>query len=184
MKLFLKYFSVTLSLLLLVSVFSLPLFASSENQTRVVESDYALPYPGLLPDNPLYVAKAIRDGIVRFFISDPKQKASFDLLQADKRLSAALMLSQQQHFDESLIIQTISKAENYFSYAIGEVKTAKSQGEEVNGLLDQLRDSSFKHEQVISGVLPKLSSMKKVQLQNELGRVTSFEKMVTDIRSK
>ncbi|HSW97310.1 MAG TPA: hypothetical protein VLF89_05800, partial [Candidatus Saccharimonadales bacterium] len=32
---------------------------------------YDLPYPGLLPDNPLYSLKVLRDKIVEFFISDP-----------------------------------------------------------------------------------------------------------------
>lgn len=184
MQKFFKSLSIIFSLILLVSIFSVPLFASDENENPVVTSDYALPYPGLLPDSPLYFVKAFRDGVVRFFISDLKQKATFDLLQADKRLAAALTLSQQNHFQEDLVIQTISKGENYFSYAIGETKAAKLQGEEVNGLLDQLRDSSFKHEQVIEGTLPKISSSKKQNLERELERVKDFEKMVTSIRSK
>jgi hypothetical protein len=48
--------------------------------------EYYLPYPGLLPDNPLYYLKAIRENIQKFFISDPLRKAQFDLLQANKTL--------------------------------------------------------------------------------------------------
>ncbi|PIZ98613.1 MAG: hypothetical protein COX78_02915, partial [Candidatus Levybacteria bacterium CG_4_10_14_0_2_um_filter_35_8] len=54
--------------------------------------NYELPYPGLLPDHPLYFLKMTRDKIIGFFISDPIKKAEFDILQSDKRLSAGVYL--------------------------------------------------------------------------------------------
>src|SRR5438309_421306 len=51
-----------------------------------VSISYQLPYPGMLPDNPLYFLKVIRDGVWSFLLSNPLKKADFDLLQADKRV--------------------------------------------------------------------------------------------------
>src|SRR5579883_115828 len=51
--------------------------------------DYVLPYPGILPDNPFYFLKVLRDRLILFFISNPTKKSSFYLLQSDKRLEAS-----------------------------------------------------------------------------------------------
>src|SRR5690242_14285884 len=59
-----------------------------------VTNDYTMPYPGLLPDSPLYSLKVFRDRVISFFISDPLKRSSFDLLQADKRLEGAYYLQQ------------------------------------------------------------------------------------------
>ncbi len=56
---------------------------STSSSKKTIE--YALPYPGLLPDSPLYILKAIRDRIIEVLISDTMKKANFELLAADKR---------------------------------------------------------------------------------------------------
>ena len=53
---------------------------------------YEMPYPGILPDNPFYPLKTLRDRVVGFLITDPGKNATFDLLQADKRFQAGVML--------------------------------------------------------------------------------------------
>jgi len=52
--------------------------------TRKQSIDYTLPYPGLLPDNPLYPLKMIRDRIILFLINDSAKRTEYYLLQADK----------------------------------------------------------------------------------------------------
>ena len=54
--------------------------------------DYQLPYPGMLPDNPLYFLKVFRDNLTSFFINKPLDKAHFDLLQSDKDVEASYLL--------------------------------------------------------------------------------------------
>ena len=56
---------------------------------KIIQIQYELPYPGILPDNPLYFLKAIRDNVLGFFITDPLKKADYSLLMADKRLQSA-----------------------------------------------------------------------------------------------
>jgi len=110
--------------------------------------EYELPYPGLLPDNPLYYLKAIRDNLLKFFITDPLRKTEFDLLQSDKRLGAAKMLLAKGR--NELAITTLSKSGNYFDDAISQIQIARKQGKDIKPLLDNLLNSSKKHQQVIS----------------------------------
>ncbi len=57
---------------------------TAENAKENVKkfSEYALPYPGILPDNVLYNLKVFRDKVFEFLIIDPVKKADFYLLQA------------------------------------------------------------------------------------------------------
>lgn len=171
------------SLLLLTAVFALPLFADDASSTpSATVVDYSLPYPGILPDNPLYIIKAMRDKFVSFFISDPKEKAAFDLLQADKRIAAAFALSKERPSNGQLVVQTVSKGENYFSEAMGQAAVAQKQGEEINGLIGQLKDAANKHEELIIGIKNSVPEKGSEELTGELKRVAEFQKQVIKLR--
>jgi hypothetical protein len=120
--------------------------SSSPTPTPIV---YTLPYPGILRDNPLYKIKAFRDWLVSVLIADPLKKASFDILQADKRLVAAQDLLQENPPKEALALETLSKGENYFFQAIGQMKQAQQQGERVYDTVQKLRLSNAKHLEII-----------------------------------
>src|ERR1700704_2037322 len=91
-------FALILFIFVLFIVFTSPIYAASENSgqkttvsptqaVRMYDSvtpapnntsqtvDYTLPYPGLLPDSPLYFLKTFRDRLISFFISSPIKKA-------------------------------------------------------------------------------------------------------------
>lgn len=108
---------------------------------------YTLPYPGLLPDSPLYGLKMIRDKIIEFIISDPIKRIEFNLLQADKRLNAGIYLSNQEKWE--LAQETVSKAENYFEIAIGKTYEAQKQGIDTKSLQERMSFSKEKHKQMI-----------------------------------
>lgn len=110
---------------------------------------YTLPYPGLLPDNPLYKLKAFRDWLVSVLIADPLKRASFDILQADKRLVAAQALLQEDPPKNDLALETLSKGENYFFQAIAQTKQARQQGIRVYDTVQQLQLSNAKHLEII-----------------------------------
>jgi hypothetical protein len=57
------------------------------------ESDYYLPYPGILPDHPLYIFKAVRDQIRLWLTWNAKDNAKLRLMLADKRIGAAEVLA-------------------------------------------------------------------------------------------
>jgi hypothetical protein len=115
--------------------------------------EYELPYPGMLPDNPLYFLKMIRDRIVGFLISDPLKKAEFDLLQADKRLNAGVyLLDKNKDVNGRLAQSTISKGEDYFEQAIEKAKEAKTQGLDTKDILRRLSASSDKHQDILQSL--------------------------------
>ncbi len=140
--------------------------------------NYQLPYPGILPDNPLYFFKVLRDKIVGFFISDPLKKTDFDLLQADKRLNAAVYLFKEGETKYSLAESTISKGENYFQDALNKVSRAKKQGEDTKDILARLYLSSIEHQQVIGNLERKTNGNVKERLLTDMRRAQDFQKKV------
>lgn len=159
--------------------FAKDLLATSSSQEEV---NYELPYPGLLPDNPLYFLRIIRDKTVGFLISDPFKKAEFDLLQADKRLNAGIYLFNSALLNEKkikLAISTISKAENYFEQALDKIGEAKMQGRNISEMEGKLRNALKKHKQELEFLAKKASPNFAVGFEKEQKRVTDFEKRLS-----
>ncbi|MGH7246372.1 MAG: DUF5667 domain-containing protein [Candidatus Levyibacteriota bacterium] len=151
--------------------------------TSGIMVQYDLPYPGLLPDSPLYGLKVFRDKLVSLLISDPLKKTEFDLLQADKRLSGAIALSQKGSSENQLVVSTISKGENYFNDALKSARDARKQGLEVNALVDRLKNASAKHEQEVQKLMDSSANLKAL-LQGEFNRINDFEKQAATLLSK
>lgn len=155
----------TLIFCLLFTVFTPVVFAhSSAEEAATTEAstkdnlennaEYTLPYPGILPDNPLYPIKALRDRLVGFLISDPVRRAEFNILQADKRLQSGVSLIDKKNY--KLAIDTISKGENYLEEAFSKLNEAKKQGGDIANLADKFKKSTRKHREVIT-ILAKKS---------------------------
>ncbi len=123
--------------------------STSSSDTQKQSIDYTLPYPGILPDNPLYPLKMIRDRIVLFLINDSSKRAEYYLLQADKRLQAGVFLYRKDPRKISLALDTLGKAEQYLSKAVKEVSRAKQEKKDVGWLLGKLQQASLKHEEVL-----------------------------------
>lgn len=148
-----------------------PVFAQTSIQSDQV--NYNLPYPGILPDNPLYGLKAFRDRVIEFFISDPTKKAEFDLLQADKRLSVSIALFDKGKKD--LSENTVSKGENYFEDAIKNVKISQKEGTEIDpSLLSNLELSSKKHKEILEGFVQRTDNGLKNKFSKDLQRANQF----------
>lgn len=145
-------------------------FAQEEQQ----HIDYELPYPGILPDNPLYILKVARDHIVSFLISGPLKKAEFNLLQSDKRLAGGLSLFIKDKNKIRLAESTISKGENYFQETLEKVKESNRQGMDTKDIVRRLMDSSKKHQEIL----------KSLQFANLLKRSEEFEKEVSKLMPK
>lgn len=178
-------FIVTLSLFLTVSV----ALAQEQDVEGVAVSPtptpikYELPYPGLLPDSPLYFLKTARDRIINFLIADPLKKAEFNLLQADKRLQAGVYLFKKQG-KERLAESTISKGENYFEQAIREVEQAKKQGRDTIPILGKLSLAVKKHQEVLKELENKAPADVKRSIALLREKVVNFEKQVNSLRLK
>lgn len=119
----------------------------------VTTTNYTLPYPGILPDNPFYFFKVLRDNIVVFFISNPVKKSSFYMLQSDKRLAASWYLLKEGTEKDELALTTLAKSTNYFSLAVDQVHIAQKSGVVANPQIDSLKDAMTKHLSVIASIL-------------------------------
>ena len=147
-----KNIFLTIVLLFCLILFTLVVFAqATDTLTHVLETqeDYQLAYPGLLPDNPLYTIKVIRDRIIEFLIADPLKASEFYLLASDKRLSAGISLLKKQSSKEQLAYSTISKTENYFEKTIQKAKEAKTQGKDITNHARNLKRSLQKHTMIV-----------------------------------
>lgn len=125
--------------------------------TPTVSVDYTLPYPGILPDHPLYFLKVIRDEILGWFINDPIKKVEFELLMADKRIKMAEILFEEGKNDLSLA--TVSRGEKYLSRAIDDLVTARKNNPTVGAnLTDKLKSAVLKHKEIVSEIMSKVNS--------------------------
>lgn len=175
-----------LSLLVILPLFFI--FISSPTQSLAADAmvsptptpvEYTLPYPGILPDNPLYKIKTFRDKLISFLISDPLKKAEFDLLQSDKRLAGAMYLLQNNsQKNAALAIDTISKGENYVSEGIAQMQLAKKQGEDVREMMGNYATSNKKHLQVVMDLEKTIPTSLQENLHKEQKRIEGFQKMV------
>ncbi|HSX40525.1 MAG TPA: DUF5667 domain-containing protein [Candidatus Saccharimonadales bacterium] len=147
-------------------------------------TQYQLAYPGILPDSPLYPLKAIRDRIVLFFINDPAEKAKFELLVADKHLSAAISLLAERPPKPALAQSSVAKGENYFEDAISSAKLAKSNGQNIGTLVDILSSSLDKHTQVLTGMEETIAPPYKDSIVKSLSRVMQFREILMTLRTK
>lgn len=150
-------FSLALSFLVLATTPSaVYLFAKSQaitmDETTVV---YELPYSGMLPDNPLYFMKEIRDGIMKTTTRDNLRKAQLYLLLSDKEIASTLQLARKGK--EQLALETLYKSEKYFSEIPSILADSKKQGvSPSNDFMNTLYQSNAKHREVIMEVMKEM----------------------------
>ena len=157
--------------------------SADSNTSKSVE--YELPYPGILPDHPLYFLKMTRDWIVRLLISDLLKKAEFDLLQADKRLNSGLyLLHNDKDKNAELAQSTISKGEDYFEEAIKNAEKAKKQGMDTKDVLRRLLDSSKKHQEILQSLGSKSTEALKDDYFHLQERAEGFERAVSSLSAE
>lgn len=99
------------------------LYAQGSTESASPKVDYTLPYPGILPDHPLYKLKVLRDKLIPLFISAPQKKVEFYLLQTDKGIEATRVLVKKG--DIELAKETGLKAENNYTILSYIVKANK-----------------------------------------------------------
>lgn len=174
-----KAIYIFLIVFLLFGLFSNISFAQDITLTPTpISINYTLPYPGILPGNPLYVLKVIRDRIILFLISDPLKKAEFDVLLADKRLSAGMYLFAKDPSKTADISSVISKGNNYLYDALNEVNLAIKQGNQGSTVLNKIKSSTEKHIQVLQDLEKKTKGNLQQSLKQEEERAVQIEREV------
>lgn len=150
---------------------------------KVWAIDYQLPYPGILPDSPVYFLKVARDRVTLWLVRDGEKRAFYLLFLADKRLSAGERLVNKQSLrssqaaglgGKSMSVGAVTavKAEEYFGQAVDEALVVKSKGKNPTDLFAKLTVAAEKHREVIDSLAVKLSGrdseqMVKAHLLNE-----------------
>lgn len=184
-------YKVSLIALVFFSFITIPAFAQtidgegSESADLTVTpspSEYVLPYPGMLPDNPLYFIKEIRDSIISFLIADPLKKADFDLLQSDKSLQNGVALLGKKKND--LAFKQFSLEESYFSQAVSESEKAQKQKEDDKDILQKLSQAGEKHKEVLDNTIKNLSGDDKKILLNNEAAIEKLTTKATDLSSQ
>lgn len=145
---------------------------SAEIATPPAQIQYDLPYPGLLPDHPLYFLKVFRDRLVGLLINDQIKKAEFNLLQSDKKLFAARMLFDANK--DELGFETLSKSNNYMHNAISSANRAKELGRDPSEVAQKIQTSIAKHDEIINELIKADTAFEK-QLGDELKRLEEIQ---------
>jgi hypothetical protein len=122
--------------------------------------DYTLPYPGILPDHPLYFLKKIRDQIMEKLISDPTRKIEFYMLQADKGINMGVFLVAKQN--ETLALETMNKSKSYLEQSITMANTLKQEGKEVpSHITNRFGNAAKKYSEVVADLAGRVSEGQK-----------------------
>lgn len=113
---------------------------------------YELPYPGILPDHPLYFVKQTRDNILEFLTRDNLKKAELYLLMADKYLVMSTQLADKDKHE--LATNTLRNGERDFQKIVPLLQASKKQGvRPSDDLMRKIQNSSIKHRDTIEGYM-------------------------------
>lgn len=143
-----------------------------------VTVEYNLPYPGVLPDHPLYFLKKARDKIILFFTRDQVKKSQVYLLLADKNLVMGQLLWEKGKHD--LSINTFKTSENYLLSAVTELMRLEKSQSLPPGTMGKLGTASRKHEEIISKILTSDIDREKQKGLNDALGITHQTKQQID----
>lgn len=140
---------------------------------------YTLPYPGLLPDNPLYFFKNIRDQVLQFVTRDNLKKAEVYLLLSDKKTAMAISL--QKKGKENMALKILEEAEQDFTKIKNPITTAQKQGVSADGeFISKIKLSNEKHREVIETFIKEANPSQNDTLRKVLNL---NEKISKEIKS-
>lgn len=129
----------------LLFTLSTPVYAQEVIGTTSATIPYDLAFPGILPDNPLYKLKVLRNKIQLALMSNSQQKITFLLKEADKGISAAAILVDKHNYP--LAAQTALKAEHNMTI-ISQV-LLEFNVRNASDLMNQIKTASRKHQEVL-----------------------------------
>lgn len=159
-----------------------PAMVETVSTTTTVKTEYELPYPGILPNNPLYFLKQFRDWLLEKLIVDPIKKAEFYLLQSDKRLNMSILLAANNA--EALSNTAISETEVFMGQSIAMLTTLKDQGKEIPAyLIDRLEKSMSKHVEILRAELARATSeARKAVIQAALDVLAGLQEALLKLK--
>jgi len=140
--------------------------------------DYFLPYPGILPDSPLYKIKMVRDRIWLWLTRQSSKKLDLLLLFADKRIGAGEILIKGNKV--ALGVSTLTKGEKYLERAVGEVNRLSA--EKRMGAKEKLIKASLKYQEILENLLLRVSAEEKTELEKILNSLKSLREQLANFQ--
>jgi len=130
---------------LLITFNFLPIISPAFAQTPINPTpvDYDLPYPGILPDHPLYPLKELRDDLLYFFTSSPQKKAELNLLFADKKIGMFKSLLEKNKVE--LALDSVVESQSELLKAASLIPSLKQKNILPVGLPDKISLAAKKH---------------------------------------
>ncbi len=148
--------------------------AQMSTESAAIKNSYALPYPGILPDNPLYKIKVFRDKLVLWLINDSSKKVNQLLLQTDKGIAMVPMLVEKGEID--LAKKTAFKAEDNFTKLTFVYKKNRTTPD--TNTYKKLNTSALKHQEILNSVLKKIPKKDQKEFQQVINfSVTNQEEL-------
>ena len=136
------------------SVFALPNLQETQEarETKTSSIVYTLPFPGILPNHPLYFLKTLRDTLIEKMITNDVKKAEFYILQADKRLQMSIVFvgSDKKELAEAMRSDAFMYREKSFTML---TKAAAKNVAVPRYVLEKLLVSAKKHEEVLQDMV-------------------------------
>ncbi len=116
--------------------------------------NYKLPYPGMLPDNKLYILKVLRDKLMLALIQDPQSKAQYYLNLANKELVMSEQMLAKK--DMTLAKKMALRGENEMTLLTYAFKNARQVPSDA--LFTEAMLASAKHQELLSAMVVKAGS--------------------------
>lgn len=148
--------------------------ALENNDVGIEGVNYYLPYPGILPDHPLYWLKMMRDRVVEWSLFRSERKAEYWVFLADKRIGGGVVLIDGGKADMG--VDTYRKGSRYLQKAIIKVEELKKGGKEMGELSNRIELATAKYLEVL-----ERSARKNEDLR---GQIDEIKKEVMDSRSR
>ena len=134
---------------------------------------YDLPYAGILPDNPLYFFKQIRDTLLEVFTRDQVKKAEDLLLSSDKKIHMAQLLAKKGK--NNLMIKTLTEGEKQSLKIPSLIISSKKQGVgPKEGFVYRLKLSNVKHREVMEELIKDIPQGQ----ENEMNTVMDLNSQI------
>ncbi len=130
------------------------------------KGDTELPYPGLLPDSPIYFLKSARDKVIGYFIFGEDKKALYALTLADKRLSEAKALFDKG--EDGLASVTAEQAGVENENAQEHLVKAEVEEKNVTAIIEKLAANSARQQAVLARILEKAPEQAKAAIEHAM----------------
>lgn len=141
--------------------------AVPEEMIKTEKVIYDLPYPGITPENPLYIFKQLRDSLTELLTRDYIKKAEFLLVSSDKRAHIALILAQKGKTRQA--VEVLADAEERSLKIPPLLITSKKQGVSPEGtFVYTLKLSNIKHRDVIQELMKLLPQGQEKQILTDV----------------